>query len=269
MNFTKWKTIIESLAEGVKTQYLGGFSPGSYNIVGEEYGQLYGTPFMRTNDATGTKYDPSLPYNSSGKLVINSDPTDGDYGRPQVHPSDEKLGNPNPDFLLGITNTLSFRGFSISGLLDIRSGGQMWNGTLGALHNFGMSADTENRDTETVFEGVTEDGKPNVIKSKLNQSWYQGLGNGFGLVGSQFIQNSGFVRLRQLNASYKVNPKWIKSLRMTDLTLGFVGRNLWLKTEYTGVDPETSLTGSRNSQGSDYFNMPNTKSWAFSLNVKF
>ena len=268
-NFTKWRTKIESLADGVKTQYLGGFSPGSYNIVGEQYGQLYGGAFMRTNDASNTKFDPALPYNPKGLLVINSDPKDADYGRPQVHPGDVKVGNPNPDFLLGITNSFSFKGFTISGLIDIRYGGEMWNGTLGALHNFGMSADTENRDTETTFEGVTADGKPNTIKSKLDQSWYQGLGNGFGAVGAQFIQNSGFARLRQLNASYRFNPSWLKQARMSDLVISFTGRNLWLKTAYTGVDPETSLTGARNSQGSDYFNMPNTKSMAFSLGVKF
>jgi TonB-linked SusC/RagA family outer membrane protein len=268
-NFTKWKTKIESLADGVKTQFLGGFSPGSYNIVGEEYGQLYGGAFMRTNDVTNTKFDPALPYNRNGQLVINSDPTDADYGRPLVHDGDVKVGNPNPDFLLGITNTISFKGFSISALIDIRSGGEMWNGTLGALHNFGMSADTENRETETVFAGVTADGKPNTIKSKLDQSWYQGLGNGFGAVGAQFIQNSGFARLRQMNISYRFDPKWLKAAHMSDLTLSFTGRNLWLKTAYTGVDPETSLTGARNSQGSDYFNMPNTKSMAFSLGVKF
>lgn len=268
-NFTKWKTKIESLADGVKTQFLGGFSPGSYNIVGEEYGQLYGGAFMRTNDATNTKFDPALPYNPKGQLVINSDPTDGDYGRPQVHPGDVKVGNPNPDFLLGITNSLSFKGFTISALIDIRSGGEMWNGTLGALHNFGMSADTENRDTETTFAGVTSDGKPNTIKSKLDQSWYQGLGNGFNAVGAQFVQSSAFARLRQLNISYHFDPKWLKAAHMSDLSLSFTGRNLWLKTDYTGVDPETSLTGSRNSQGSDYFNMPNTKSMAFSLGVKF
>ena len=268
-NFTKWKTKIESLADGVKTQYLGGFSPGSYNIVGEEYGQLYGGAFMRTNDASNTKYDPALPYNPKGQLVINNDAADGDYGRPLVHEGDVKVGNPNPDFLLGITNTLSFKGFSISALIDIRSGGEMWNGTLGALHNFGMSADTENRGTETVFAGVTPDGKPNTIKSKLDQSWYQGLGNGFGAVGAQFVESSAFARLRQLNIAYRFDPKWLKSVRMSDLTISFTGRNLWLKTDYTGVDPETSLTGGRNSQGSDYFNMPGTKSMAFSLGVKF
>ena len=56
---------------------------------------------------------------------------------------------------------------------------------------------------------------------------------------------------------------------MEDLTLTFTGRNLWLKTNNTGVDPETSLTGNGNAQGLEYFNMPGTKSWAFGLSVKF
>jgi hypothetical protein len=180
------------------------------------------------------------------------------------------VGNPNADYLLGITNSFTFKGFSLSGLIDIRQGGQMWNGTLGALQNFGMAATTENRDTEKIFEGVkASDGTPNNISTKLNQSWYTGLGSGFGAIASQFIEDASFVRLRQLNASYKFDPKWLKVVRMSDLTIGVTGRNLWLQTKYTGVDPETSLTGSRNSQGLDYFNMPNTKNWALSLGVKF
>jgi TonB-linked SusC/RagA family outer membrane protein len=271
-NFTTWRTTIESLADGVKTQFIGGFSSlmGVYNIAGQPYGQLYAGAFMRTNDASGTKFDPALPYNPNGKFVINDNPTSANYGRPLVHPGNVNVGNPNPDFLLGITNSFSFKGFTLSGLVDIRSGGQMWNGTLGALQNFGMASTTENRETTTVFEGVkATDGQPNNISSKLDQTWYTVLGSGFGAVASQFVQNSSFIRLRQMNASYKVNSAWLTKAKVTDLTIGITGRNLWLKTDYTGVDPETSLTGARNSQGLDYFNMPNTKSWAINFGVKF
>jgi hypothetical protein len=75
--------------------------------------------------------------------------------------------------------------------------------------------------------------------------------------------------LRQMNASYKVNSAWLTKAKISELTIGLTGRNLWVKTDYTGVDPETSLTGARNSQGLDYFNMPNTKSWAINFGVKF
>ena len=47
------------------------------------------------------------------------------------------------------------------------------------------------------------------------------------------------------------------------------GRNLWLSTPYEGVDPETSLEGTGNAQGFDYFNMPSTRSFTIGLNVRF
>ena len=50
-------------------------------------------------------------------------------------------------------------------------------------------------------------------------------------------------------------------------TLSFIGRNLWYDTNYDGVDPETSLTGTGNGQGFDYFNMPNTRSFIFKINL--
>ena len=53
------------------------------------------------------------------------------------------------------------------------------------------------------------------------------------------------------------------------LSFGIQGRNLWLSTPYTGVDPETNLSGATNSQGADYFNMPNTRGYIFSLKANF
>ena len=49
------------------------------------------------------------------------------------------------------------------------------------------------------------------------------------------------------------------------LTVGVSGRNIFLSTPYRGVDPETNLSGATNSQGADYFNMPNTMGVIFSL----
>jgi hypothetical protein len=146
----------------------------------------------------------------------------------------------------------------------------LWNGTRGTLQNFGMAASTENRGESTVFEGVKAgDGSPNNISTKLDQSWYTGLGSGFGAVQSQFIESSAFMRLRSLNMTYRFEPNWIKKAKLSDLTVGLTGRNLWLKTDYTGVDPETSLLGARNAQGIDFYNMPNTTSWALTFGLKF
>jgi hypothetical protein len=264
-NFTHWKTKVESLADGVKTQFLGGFTgSGVYNIVGEEYAQIYGGAWQRANTADGKKYDPALPYNKEGAVLIGED------GYPLVDDSNRKIGNPNPKFLLGINNSFSFKGLTVSALIDIREGGDLWNGTRGALNNFGMSKATETRGEKIVFEGINEkDGNRNTKEVVLDQAWYTGNGSGFGPVGEQFIEDGSAVRLRQLSASYSLNPNWLKKAKMSNLTISFTGRNLWLKTKYSGVDPETSLLGSRNAQGLDYFNMPGAKSYAVGLSVKF
>jgi hypothetical protein len=73
------------------------------------------------------------------------------------------------------------------------------------------------------------------------------------------------VRLRQVGMSYRFEDKVLEGSFLKGLTLSVTGRNLWLSTPYRGVDPETNLSGATNSQGADYFNMPNTRGVIFGL----
>ena len=107
----------------------------------------------------------------------------------------------------------------------------------------------------------------NDTKVALDQSWYQGNGGGFGSQAEDFVEDGSYIKLRELALSYSLNKKFFKGTPIQGLDISFIGRNLWLNTKYTGVDPETSLTGSGNSQGMDYFNMPNTRSFGFSLKL--
>jgi hypothetical protein len=276
VNFAKWKTTVESLPEGVPNQYLDGFtSLSAYNIAPEEdgtkyeYGQFLGGAFQRVNTDNGT-FDPDAPYNPDGALVINDNPASSGYGFPLVDPSLRVVGNPNPDWLMGITNTLSFKGLSLSFLVDMREGGDIWNGTKGAITFFGMSELTENRGTVTVFDGVkASDGGANDIAVTLNQSWYQGNGGGFGQVAEHFIEDGSFQRLRYVTLAYDFADV-IQTDFFSSLTLSLTGRNLWLNTPYTGFDPELSLVGSSsNGQGLDYFQQPSTKSYSITLSASF
>jgi TonB-linked SusC/RagA family outer membrane protein len=273
-NFTHWKTMVDDLADGVENQYLDGFTgTGIYNVAGQEYGQIYGGAWQRTNDedASGNAvFNVDMPYNPSGQVVVDSA-----SGYPLVDPLDRPIGNPNPDFILGINNTITYKGLSLSFLFDWKQGGQMWNGTQGALTFFGMSKLTEDRDMPDgtpnfVFDGVTQDGSTNTQSVLLNEDWYTGNGGGFGAVAEHFIQETSWFRLRQLSLSYTLSNKILEKTPFEAITVSFVGRNLFLITPYEGVDPETSLVGSSsNGQGLDYFQMPNARSFALSLNVKF
>lgn len=284
-NFSTWETLVESLPEGVPNQYLDGFTGSSvYNIAPEvdedgniiekfEFGQIFGGAFQHVNDvnAEGVPiFNPDMPYNPDGALVINDDPTTSGYGFPLVDPNERVIGNPNPDFLLGITNTIAYKNFSLSFLFDIREGGDIWNGTKGAVTAFGMTELTENRGDVVVFPGVNaSNGQANSIAVPIGQAWYQGNGGGFGAVSEHYIEDGSFRRLRYVTLSYNLGDV-LGNIGLKGLTVSVTGRNLWLDTPYTGFDPELSLVGSSsNGQGLDYFQLPNTKSYSVGLKVNF
>lgn len=264
--FTHYKTMVDKLADGLDQLYVHGFTGTAiYHIPGYQYGQIFGGDFAHDSD---------------GNLVIDDDPASPTYGYPLADPTLKVIGNPNPKFILGVTNSFQIHNFDITFLIDMKVGGQMWNGTQGALTFFGMSELTENRDETTVFEGVNGhydvdgnlvlSGSSNSQTVALNQDWYQSNGGGFGNVASNFVQNASTYRLRNFTVGYTFPSSSFKQGKVKELRLFLTGVNLLLFTPYQGVDPETSLVGSNsNGQGLDYFNMPNTRSYTFGVNVKF
>ena len=261
VNFSKIKNVVESLAPNVNSIFLGGFTdPQVRAVAGEEYGTIYGYDWMR--DANGN--------------VLIDDATGYPAGDYTLRP----LGKVNPDWTMGITNSFHFGGFTVYALVDIRQGNTMWNGTRGALDYFGAAGETMSRENDYVFSGVkahwdggvlvADAGSPaNDIAVKLDQTWRtSGEGSGFTGPTVDYLEDASWVRLRELTISYNFN-KLLKDSWVDNLEIYFTGRNLWLSTPYTGIDPETSLLGGSNAQGMDYFNMPGTKSYLFGVRWSF
>ncbi|MFW5724823.1 MAG: SusC/RagA family TonB-linked outer membrane protein [Bacteroidota bacterium] len=257
VNFTRIRNEVLSLAEGVNNVTLAGFVGAQARaVVGEPYGSIFGD-FFETND--------------EGQLIIEDDPESSNYGRPIYNTGERNLGNVMPDWTMGISNSLTYKGVSLSFLLDIKQGGVMWNGTKGAMYYFGSHVDTESRDDGAVFvfEGVKRsDGSPNDIQVAKDINWYV-LGPGSGFTGptSQFVEKTDWVRLREVTLSYRLSRSLLARTRFQSAEIFITGRNLWLSTPYTGIDPETSLIGAGNGQGLDYFNMPGTSSYVVGLRV--
>ncbi|MEQ8575552.1 MAG: SusC/RagA family TonB-linked outer membrane protein, partial [Fulvivirga sp.] len=263
VNFTQYESLVKELAPGTDRIFLAGFTSASSNVIaGKPYGAIYGNAFQRDDE---------------GRLVI------GPNGWPNVDPAgDRYLGDPNPDWIAGIRNTFSYKGFSLSALLDIRQGGAVWNGTGGIMHTFGTSKKSgdEREIRGYVFDGVLadEDGNPteainnipvdfaNPASPVTTNKWNR---YGFGGLVEENMEDGSWIRLRQLTLSYQIPSSILEKLKISRASFSVQGRNLWLKTEYTGIDPETNLTGASNGIGLDYFNMPNTKSYGATLNVTF
>lgn len=263
VNFTQYTSIVKELAPGIDRIFLAGFTSASSNVIaGEPYGVLYGNSFQR---------------NDAGKLVIGAD------GWPLVDPDgDRVLGDPTPDWISGIRNTFSYKGLSLSALLDIRQGGDIWNGTNGIINYFGTSQLTaEDRNIRGyVFDGVLADGTgtPTDVANNIPVDFANpanGLGGnkwvkyGFGGLVEENIQDGSWVRLREVTLTYQFPTALLSKAKISNASLSLTGRNLWLQTSYTGIDPETNLTGASNGIGLDYFNMPNTRSYGAALRVTF
>jgi len=218
------------------------------------------------NHAVGTLYGTAWLRDANGRLQI------GDNGVPMLNPNPQVLGNPNPDWLAGINNIFKYKNLSFSFLWDIRHGGMIWNGTLSSLNSRGRSDASDARNQTYTVDGVYGPGTAHpgaqnttAIDAKTYFSDYLGQ-NG---PAENSIQNGGWVRLRSVNLSYRFNlAKPEKKTFLQYVEIGVSARNLLLFTKYTGVDPETSLTGAGSQiNGWDYFNNPNTKSYMFNLKV--
>jgi hypothetical protein len=259
VNFTKNVIEVVSLAPNVENVFLGGFTGSSVRAVrGLPYGSIFGNGWKRDS--------------VSGKVLIDDDTTSSNYGYPILDDNEKAFGSFNPDWLMGIRNTISWKGLTLSAQIDIRQGGVMWNGTRGAMYFFGTHKETEDREGTKVFDGVKASNRQtNDITAQYGQDWLA-FGNGNGFYGSNtedFIEDASWVRLRELTLSYVIPTSVMESTPFSGLTVSFTGRNLWLSTPYKGVDPETSLLGASSAQGLDYFNMPSTKSYVFALKLNF
>lgn len=255
VNWTTYENTVEELTENVESITLAGFTSTSSRVIaGEPYGVIFGSRFAR---------------NDEGQVLID------ESGFPIVDPEDGVVGDPTPDWTMGIRNTFSYKNFSLSALLDVRQGGDVWCGTCGIIDYFGTSQKTADQRTITdfVFDGVNaETGEINTTEVALANpenginSFYW-TRNAFGGVSEDNIYDSSWVRLRETSISYQLPGSLLDATFLTSGSITASGRNLFLITDYPGIDPETNLTGASNGIGLDYFNQPNTKS--YSLTVKF
>jgi TonB-linked SusC/RagA family outer membrane protein len=201
----------------------------------------------------------------SGALYIAAD------GRPILDPQERIIADPHPDWVAGISNTFNIGpNLSLSGLVDIKHGGEMWNGTRGSLLAYGTHADTEDRGVSMTYaarHGVPVVGPGVNTEMVFGEAWYLGLGGGFGAASAPFIEDAGFVKLREIALNYSVPVHMVERFGFSGLDLRLAGRNLHTWTNYLGQDPETNLAGANNARGYDFFNNPQSRSFMLTVGV--
>jgi hypothetical protein len=196
------------------------------------------------------------------------------------------LGDPTPKWTGNVHSSYRYKKLTVSGLLDIRKGGTVYNGTKGALWSYGTHKDTEGRaictssrnagctgnlhtfgDADWYPGPVTGPGAGTAIP--IGQNWYQGNVAPCPFSGflEQCMEDGGYVKLREISLGYSFDGAWVtRALGLSTLDIRIAGRNLKTWTKYTGLDPETSAGGANALiSGNDYFNLPQSRSIVFTV----
>lgn len=203
-------------------------------------------------------------------------------GYPQIDAENDSyvLGDPNPKWTGSVRTNFRLGKVSIGGLLDIRHGGVAYNGTKGALNEFGVGLNTAQfRDGGPVVFGsdyqvntIAHDavaGPGAGLAVPLDESWWRGGASVFSGIDDAFLEDGGWVKLREVSLGYTIDQPWVsRALGFSSIEVRVAGRNLKSWNNYTGVDPETSLLGAGTPiRGFNYFNNPQTRSWVFTLTL--
>ena len=285
------------MAESLGGQQFIGLSLFKNEVVqvGQPIGALLGTGFMRCGVSSGSNVVPSNLSGGTATLasVCTGQPTGAMYvgpdGLPLRDPDTRIVMDPNYAWTGSVRTSAHYRKIQISGLLDIRHGGQIWNGTKGALFSYGTHGETAQRancPTPSTCSGNSKtfgqgDWYPGPVVGpgagaavSIGEPWYTGLGQcAFpGGVDETCIEDGGFVKLREISVTYTIDAPWVqRSLGFTSIDLRVAGRNLHTWTKYTGYDPETNLGGAVDATqailGVDYFNNPGTRSFVFAVTL--
>lgn len=273
LNFSRSRTKVIYLAKGLDELILTTGGLEDAKIVaqpGKRMGQIFGTAYQRVKDGP-LKGEPVL--NSAGQYVSDSN----------VY-----LGNVNPDWTAGIGSSLSYKGFDLNVLFDIRQGGYFISRTLNKFVGAGQTIESlEGR-------GARQPGKEydDLYYSKgaimVNGDWQQNLQifdgtYSKGIAGNdarRFIKtkydhiteaqltNASFVKLRELRLGYTFPADWARKVYAQNINIALFGRDLFLWTKNKHVDPESGGMSDFNL-GVDAFSVPASKSFGFQINVSF
>jgi len=275
--FTKNESVVKKLTEGVERLLLYPVLAGATNISpylepGKPFGYLRGDKVYR-DSATGA----ILINPATGGMIVNL--TD-----------QEMIGDPNPDFKLGVTNTLTYKGFFLSALWDMTRGGDLYSTTVQSLLGRGVTKDTRDREASWVIPGVYGDpqtgqtilsnGKPipNQTRITTNDLYFSpNTGNGatfaINTASEWSVYDATVYRLREVTLGYEFPKSLFHKLPIGSATLTLTGRNLWYLAphfpKYTRFDPEVNSFGATTTQGIELAAAPTTKRYGVNLKVTF
>ncbi len=264
VNFSTSKSTVEELPEEAGALTLAYSrvydNPNQtvYFIVeeGGEIGDLWGTGYAK---------------NENGDFIITPD------GKLTVDNTLKKLGNYNPDFIVGFGNELTYKNWNLNFLLDWRQGGELVSRTQALAGVAGQLEETEFRPEEgLIFPGVLNVGteeNPQYVENNIAispEQYYRQYYDRNHEENNTF--DASYLKIRQVQLSYtfsrnQLDRSFLRNFE--NIKLSLIGRNLWAWSEISHFDPEQlAVQGNTFVNGVEDMSYPSARSFGISLNIQ-
>jgi TonB-linked SusC/RagA family outer membrane protein len=250
LNFTAYETTVEDLGLDTDQVIYSGFSNlGNAAIEGEPLGVFFGSRVAR---------------NDAGELMVG---TDGWFVQDA---NDGIIGDPNPDWVANLSNTISFKNFTLGFQWNYTQGGDVYSSTISTLLGRGLITETVNREDTYILPGVDPNGNPNNFQINNSDYFFENL-----LFGPSELQvyDATTIRLQEASLTYRLPGRFLDRTPFGSLSFTVSGQNLWYRALNTpkgaSFDPNTSGLGVGNGFGFDFINGPSSRRYGFSVKASF
>lgn len=247
VNFSRNENELVELIDGLDytvLNSLGGLSVRAE--VGGGIGDIYGTTW-KTNE--------------NGERLVNAE------GFPVASNDRELLGNAQPDFIGGLTNTFRYKNWNLRFLIDGRFGGEIYSATSSYLDAAGVSERSlQYRDQGVTIDAINEGtGEQNDTQISAQQYWSSYSG-----ITSNYVYDQTNVRLREFALTYRLPSEMIGNTGLNSASIGLIGRNLFfLYKDAEDIDPDASIGTGLSGQGISLNNAPTIRSLGLNININF
>lgn len=248
ISFNRNKILDLGSIDNIPTGLINADSFDEYAVllkVGQPVGVFYGYKSLGVDPQSGR-----LMFEvAKGNDMFDPDPTDRQI-----------IGNPNPKFIYGLTNTFTYRDFGLSIFFQGSYGNDIFN--AGRMYPEGMQSEA-NQSVEILKRWQ----KPGDITD------VPGAGNVTNVyTSSHYIEDGSYLRLKTLSLSYTLPHTMLEKTGLGHLQLYVTAENLFTITKYKGYDPEVNASPFQNDpvvSGIDFGTYPQTRTFIFGVNVEF
>lgn len=250
VNFSQNKNKVKELPDSLG-KVVNLTDPGVNNY---QYSLVEGRPF-------GVIMGKTILKDAQGRILLNADGNIQNNGSGFV-----EVGNANPDFMLGFSNSFKLGAFFANVLLDGRFGGEVMSMTQAQNDYFGVSKATgDARNAGGVaINAVMPNGTP--VTTMDAKQYYKTVGGRDGITG-EYVYSATNVSVREVSIGYTFNPKKLPLFQTASISL--IARNLFFIYKDAPFDPNIGLSTGEGLQGVDIYGLPSTRSIGLNLNVTF